>query len=284
MAVEGIPGSGKTTILEKLGRSRNVFARSTSSLTGIENSWKASYLPRWDPWDCLWSNPYQNFDAFLRWRGQMIRETCGLRPMKEGALVMEGSILPNYLAMAGLNCGWMTPFSAVNFLNTEKMSAYHTDNPDYVVVLRTSPEVALARLRKRQLPGDERVTSKFLVECHGALNRFIDDVPEAYYHRLFVIENDGPVEDVPKIVTRVRYRLGQMDSRRLGGLDVKLDVPWGPVCVPSEHFVRTLITDRLSRGIYRLAPECADCKKHSGDVPQPSSSPAGREGIWGDLD
>ena len=116
---------------------------------------------------------------------------------------MEGSVLPNYMAMALKEMGYMSKYGLINFLATELMNTFHTDFPDFVIVLRTSPELAFERLLKRDLPGDKLMPREFLIACHDALQDFLQDLPPRYANRVFVVENNEEPETFATVVQEI---------------------------------------------------------------------------------
>lgn len=278
VAIEGIPGSGKTTILQAMGRSENVLITPGSAFEGFPCPWKAHYLAMWNPWANLWANPRENCEAYLRWRGEMVRESCELRPLGEGAHIMEGSILPSFMAMAAMKMKWMSEFSVMNHLALEKKLAFHTDHPDYVIVLRTNPEVALKRLHERGLPGDKLVTLDFLQACADELLAFLQYLPRDYASRTFVVENNEGLHGVADVVGEIHGFYPYMRMTRIGdGPPVVMKVPEDPLETPVEGETKERVTDRITRGIHQLRFWCGDCRlpsyltvpQHSGRKPLP---------------
>lgn len=262
MAVEGIPGSGKTTILEALGESKNVKTCPGSGFEGNPGVWKSSFLGLHNPWVNFVQDPYKNCEAYLRWRGEMVRESCAQRPLKEEALFMEESVLPDYKAMAALKMGYMSEFSVLNHLSMEKKSAYHTDHPDYVIVLRTDPEVAFERLQKRGLPGDFMVSREFLVACANSLRNWVNELPNNYRPRVFVVENNEDLQFVKDVVSEVHGLYPYMKERRLGvgsGGCVYLDVPDTPQRQRKNEDTSRHVLHRIKEGAWLLKPWCHDC-------------------------
>lgn len=269
IGVEGIPGSGKTTVINRLRKSPTPNTRRMpwSGLMGMRDNWKTEFLPRWFPWSNFWDNPQQNCEGFLRWRGQMVRETCAMRPEKPGALIMEGSVLPNYLAMAAKECGYMTEFGVVNFVATERMNNFHTDYPDYLIVLRTSPDVAHQRLLERGYPGDEKVNKDFLIHAHEALQSFLEKLPPDYAgphpKRVFVVENNGGPEDFPEVIEEIRALYPLMNDSHQGREDVDLEPPTAPVTPLHPRDAYISLMSALDEGRYKLRPSCDKCRLSS---------------------
>lgn len=256
---EGIPGSGKTTVLRHLGMAPHVRRNPASGLLGLSDSWKSDFVFKWFPWARFWENPQQNCEAYLRWRGQAIRDVCALRPNEAGALMMEGSVLPNYMAMAGKECGFMTDFGVVNFVATERMNTFHTDYPDYLVVLRTSPDLAYERLKTRGFPGDEKVTPEYLVACHEALQNFLADLPGDYGDRVFIVENNEEPENFSSVVEEVRALYPQMNDSRQGRADIILTPPEGPIDVLNPRESYYAMVDHILKGNFRMRRSCWEC-------------------------
>lgn len=257
---EGIPGSGKSTILRHLGPTDFVRYAPLSTLYGQNDSWKSTFLTRYFPWGRLWEDPARNCEAFLRWRGQMIRETCALRPIHAGALFMEGSVLPNYMAMALKEMGHMSKFGLINFLATELMNTYHTDFPDFVIVIRTSPDLALERLIERDLPGDKLMPREFLIACHDALQDFLQDLPPRYADRVFVVDNNVEPENFPEVVQEIRNLYPRLNDSRQARADIDLQPPTGPIGIPNKVEGHDSVVYSIYGGGGRIRQECNDCR------------------------
>lgn len=281
VAVDGIPGSGKTTILQTMRESEEIVIAPGSAFEGHAGPWKAHFLSMLNPWASFTDNPEKNCEAYFRWRGDMIRESCSLRPLDEGALFMEGSVLPNFMVMAALKLKWMSDAAVLTHLALEKKSNFHTDQPDYLIVLRTKPEVALKRLQERNLPGDKNVKLEFLEACAEKLQEFLDFMPRDYVPRTFVVENDEELHGVLDVISEIHGFFPRMRSARIGNAaPMTLNVPETPLRTPTEGQTKELISQRISDGVGIMKFWCGDCTLPSyipvprltGDNPNPEFS------------
>lgn len=180
---------------------------------------------------------------------------------------MEGTVLPNYLATAAKECGYMTDFGVVNFVATERMNNYHTDYPDYVIVLRTSPDVAYQRILERGYPGDEKVNRDFLIHAHDGLQAFLKDLPPEYAgphpKRVFVVENNGDAEDFPAVMEEIRALYPLMNDSHQGRKDVDLESPVNPIPPLHPKDAYLSLVAFMDEGRYNIRPACSECRLSS---------------------
>lgn len=242
-------------------KSSEIITAPGSALEGHAGPWKAHYLAMLNPWASFTSNPVENCESFLRWRGEMIRETCSLRPLDEGALFMEGSVLPSFMAMAALKLKWMSQAAVLTHLALEKKNTFHTDHPDYLIIVRTKPEVAFKRLRERNLPGDNDVSLEFLQACDEELQKFVECMPHDYVPRTFVVDNDVELYGVLDVLNKMYGFFPSMKTARIGNVaPVTLPLPEKPLVLPTEGETKERVTERIADGVGFMMASCTDCK------------------------
>ena len=196
LIIEGNIGAGKSTLLRLLNNSFNleVVPEPTDKwqkITGGQNLLELFYkeTPRW-------AYTFQS-NAFLT-RIQVILEHQKKSPEKE-ILLLERSIYCDRFCFAK-NCfesGLMSPLEWHIYKEWFAwLSENHTPHPAGFIYLRTSPEVAFARLNKRNRHEETGVTLDYLKHLHQKHEDWLigkQDVPH-YLQNVPVLVIDCDIE------------------------------------------------------------------------------------------
>jgi deoxyadenosine/deoxycytidine kinase len=202
--IEGNIASGKSTIIKllenKLGKDAKVFVEPLNEWTNFcgENLLKQMY-----------ENPKENsflFQTFVQYTMTKIQFTEVDNKVKvtERSLLSERFVFIEAIRI--LN--HITPIQYEVLIAWFNLLNAKTPPVDEVIYLRTSPLVALGRLRGRNRPEEESVSKEYLQLLHSLHeNWLIEQNQSQLPFRLTIIDQDRPLKEIEPEIDQLAKRL-----------------------------------------------------------------------------
>ena len=176
VAVEGGAGVGKTTLLPKL---INAFAARNLVLELVPEpvdkwvAWEGKNDKQWNLLELMYQDPKE-----YAYRFQMVAATTKIESLDyadecrlvERSLASQEHVFIPHLVEGG-HLNELDQSLLAHFFETVR--DYDGLEPDVIIYLRTSPEIALERVRSRAREGEETVTLEWLTTLHRLYDQWL---------------------------------------------------------------------------------------------------------------
>ena len=188
--IEGNVGAGKSTLL-------NYFKKFDDLLVLEEPIEKWKNLHGFNLLDLKFNDakfqfPFQNYATLTRLQQHLETTDKPIKVMERSLLTARRCFVQNIFENGTLHAGDYHVLNEwYNFINE-----YHPIRCDFIVYLRTSPSVALTRVRKRAREEEKALTDEYLLQIHNRYESLLSDPSIIPGVKLIVIDADMNSEDM----------------------------------------------------------------------------------------
>lgn len=223
VCIEGNVGSGKTSLMELFKDDDNckVFYEPV-------DAWQ-DYHKYQDIEDCdceesnmlknMYVNPKKNIfkfqamalETFLQREEKMREEKSGILLSERSTMSAQRVFIPFNVKKGNLSKCEKLLLGKLELKSTISAGVF----PDLIVYIKTTPEIALERIKKRNREGEENLGEEDLLELDELYDEYIDQIKESCKIPIYRIDGDKSLNEINEFdVAELRKIMNKMEKKK----------------------------------------------------------------------